>query len=45
MGRTCSTHGGEEECIQGFGGKARMKETTKKADVDWRIILKWILEK
>jgi hypothetical protein len=30
MGRACSTHGGKEECIQDFGGKARMKETTRK---------------
>jgi hypothetical protein len=21
MGRTCGTYGGEERCIQGFGGK------------------------
>jgi hypothetical protein len=27
---TCSTNGGEEECIQDFGGKAGMKETTRK---------------
>jgi hypothetical protein len=30
MGKKCSRHGKEEECIQGFGGKARRKETTKK---------------
>jgi hypothetical protein len=24
-------HGGKEECILSFGGKARMKETTRKA--------------
>jgi hypothetical protein len=30
MGRECSTHGIEEECILDFGGKARMKETTRK---------------
>jgi hypothetical protein len=29
MGRACSTHWGEEECIQDFGVKARRKETTK----------------
>jgi hypothetical protein len=28
--RACSTHGGEEACIQGFGGKARRKEVTRK---------------
>jgi hypothetical protein len=30
MGRTCSTNGGEEECIEDFGRKARMKDTTRK---------------
>jgi hypothetical protein len=29
MDRACSTRGGEEECAQGFGGKARIKETTR----------------
>jgi hypothetical protein len=28
MDKACSTHGGKEECIQDFGGKARRKETT-----------------
>jgi hypothetical protein len=27
MGRTCSTNGGAEECIQDIGRKARRKET------------------
>jgi hypothetical protein len=27
MGRTCSTNGGEEECISDIGGEARRKET------------------
>jgi hypothetical protein len=30
MGRTCSKSGEEDECILGFGGKARRKETTSK---------------
>jgi hypothetical protein len=30
MSRASSTNGGEEERIQDFGGKARMKETTRK---------------
>jgi hypothetical protein len=30
MSRACSTNGGEEECINDIGGKARRKETTKK---------------
>jgi hypothetical protein len=30
MGKACSTSGGEEECIEDIGGKARRKETTGK---------------
>jgi hypothetical protein len=30
INRACSTHMGEEECIEGFGWKARIKETTLK---------------
>jgi hypothetical protein len=30
MGRACSMNGGEEECIQDIGGKARKKEATRK---------------
>jgi hypothetical protein len=30
MGRACSTKGGKDECIEGFGGKARRKETPRK---------------
>jgi hypothetical protein len=30
MGRLCSTHGNEEECMQDFGGKFSVKETIKK---------------
>jgi hypothetical protein len=26
MGGACSTHGGEEECVQGFGGKPEGKK-------------------
>jgi hypothetical protein len=37
--------GGEEEGTQGFGGKARRKETTEYLDIGRRIILYWILEK
>jgi hypothetical protein len=29
MGMACRTYRREEECIQGFGGKARRKETTR----------------
>jgi hypothetical protein len=30
ISKACSTHGGEEECVQGFGGKIRRKETSMK---------------
>jgi hypothetical protein len=30
VGGSCSTHGRGEESVQGFGGKARRKETTWK---------------
>jgi hypothetical protein len=30
VGRACTTHGVEEEFIQGFGEKSRRKETTRK---------------
>jgi hypothetical protein len=30
LGRACGTHGREEKIVQGFGGKARRKETTRK---------------
>jgi hypothetical protein len=30
MGRALSTHGGEEESMKGFGGKARRKDTARK---------------
>jgi hypothetical protein len=30
MGRTCGTYGGEESCIQGFGGETWGKQTTWK---------------
>jgi hypothetical protein len=42
VSRACSTHWGEARCVQGFGGKARRKET---CEVGGRIILRWILEK
>jgi hypothetical protein len=31
MDRSCSTNGGKDECLYGFGGKARRKETSRKA--------------
>jgi hypothetical protein len=30
VGGACGTHGRGEESVQGFGGKARRKETTRK---------------
>jgi hypothetical protein len=30
MGVTCSTNGGEEECMKDIGGMAKRKETTGK---------------
>jgi hypothetical protein len=30
LGRACGTHGSGEKSVQGFGGKARRKETTWK---------------
>jgi hypothetical protein len=30
MDMACSTHEEAEECLQGLGGKARRKETTRK---------------
>jgi hypothetical protein len=41
MGRACGTNGGEEECMQDFGGKARRKEI----HVGGWTILKEILKK
>jgi hypothetical protein len=34
MGRACSTNGGEEECIEDIGGKARRKDTTRKTKME-----------
>jgi hypothetical protein len=38
MGRACGTHGGEEECIQGFGGKARRKEINRKRIIPQEVL-------
>jgi hypothetical protein len=35
MGGACRTNGGEEECIQDIGGKARRKETTGRPRRKW----------
>jgi hypothetical protein len=46
MGDACSTYGGEETCIQGFGGgKLREGDHLENPVVDGRIILRWIFRK
>ena len=42
MGGACSTCGGEERCIQGFGGETEGKIPLGSPDVDGRIIFKRI---
>jgi hypothetical protein len=32
----------EEDCIQGFGGKARRKETTRKTQTMWEVNIKMV---
>jgi hypothetical protein len=34
-GHVARMEGGEEKCMQGFGGKARRKETTRKTEARW----------
>jgi hypothetical protein len=42
----CSTNGGEESCIQGFGGgKLREGDHLENPGVDGRIMLRWIFRK
>jgi hypothetical protein len=46
MDRTCNTCGGEERCIQGFGGEElRKRDYLEDLGVEGRVILKWIFEK
>jgi hypothetical protein len=45
MRRAYSTHGGEGECIQGFGGKARRNETLGRPENRWEDIIKMYLRK
>jgi hypothetical protein len=33
MDRACSTHGGDEECLEDFGGKAGKKYITRKTQM------------
>jgi len=43
MGGARCTYGGEERCIQGFGGET--KERREDPGLDRRIILKWKFKK
>ena len=46
MGGACSSYGGEESYVQGFGGQTWGKETTlEDLGFDGKIILKWICRK
>jgi hypothetical protein len=46
MGWTCSTYGGKERFMQGFGGETWGKETTWNTQaLDGRIILRWLFRK
>jgi len=45
MGGTCGTHGGEERCLQGVGGKIWRRDHLEDLDVARRIILKRIFKK
>jgi hypothetical protein len=42
MGGTCGTYGRGEECVKGFDGKARRKETTWKTKANGRMGSEWI---
>jgi hypothetical protein len=44
MGGESGTYGGEERCIQGFGGETWGK-TMDDLGVDVRVILNWIFKK
>jgi len=39
VGGTCSTHGGGESCLQGFGWEALRQETTGKT---YHIMEEWV---
>ena len=46
MGRACSTYGVDKWCIQGFSGEnLREVDHWEEANVDGRIMLKWMFEK
>ena len=44
-GRAFGTHGREHVCMQGFVWKILTQpDSLEDPDVDWRIVLKWILK-
>ena len=45
MGGACSTFGGEENCIQGFGGETRVRDHFEDPGENGMIILRWIYTK
>jgi len=46
MGGACSTYGGEESHIQGFGGgNLRERDNVGNPGVDGMVILRWIFRK
>jgi len=45
MGGACRTYGGEERCIQGFGGEPEGRDHLEDPSVDGRIMLRWIFRK
>jgi len=46
MSEACSTYGGEEKSIQGFGGgNLRERDHLEESGVNGRTILRWIFRK
>jgi hypothetical protein len=41
VGGTCSTHGGGETCLQGFGREVITEKTTGRPRHRWEITLSW----
>jgi hypothetical protein len=45
MGRACIKYGGEERCIQGFGGETTRRHHLEYLRLHGRIIVKWTFKK